>query len=298
MTDTAALDRIGEKVEQGERLAEEEARQLASTRDILALGSLADRARRRKHGAATTFLRVAEVPVEQAAGGSLARPAGAREVRLAGGLPSLETAVKAVRGAAAMAGGLPVSGFSLAALEALATAEHGTLASVLSALRDAGLTSLAEAPIDALTDWRGALEAASACAVAVPRLTIDSAAGGIVPLLERVSEACRLPGVSPVFAPLPRRPGLEPTTGYEDVKSIALARLLLDIDHIQVDWRLHGPKLAQVALTVGADDVDNVAADEEHKEGRRRAPLEEILRNIRAAGLEPAERDASFSPVR
>lgn len=297
MTDTAALDRIGEKVEHGERLADEEARQLASTRDILALGSLADRARRRKHGGVTTFLRVAEVP-DQAAGGSLARPAGAREVRLAGGLQSLETAVKAVRGAAAMAGGLPVSGFSLAALEALATAEHGTLASVLSALRDAGLTSLAEAPMDALADWRGALEAASACGVAVPRLTIDSAAGGIVPLLERVSEACRLPGVSPVFAPLPRRPGPEPTTGYEDVKSIALARLLLDVDHIQVDWRLHGPKLAQVALTVGADDVDNVAAEEEHPEGRRRAPLEEILRNIRAAGLEPAERDASFSPVR
>ena len=48
-----------------------------------------------------------------------------------------------------------------------------------------------------------------------------------------------------------------PTTGYDDVKRIALARLVVDnIASIQVDWTLYGPKLAQVALTVGADDID------------------------------------------
>ena len=100
----------------------------------------------------------------------------------------------------------------------------------------------------------------------------------------------------PAFAPLPRtmNPAV-PTTGYDDVKRVALARLLLDnVPSIQVDWSLYGPKLAQVALTVGADDVDAVSPVDDMAEGRRRAPLEEIRRNIRAAGLEPVERNGRF----
>ena len=107
-------------------------------------------------------------------------------------------------------------------------------------------------------------------------------------------------GVVRAFAPLPRRvnPGV-PTTGYDDVKRVALARLIVDnIPSIQVDWALYGPKLAQVALTVGADDVDDVSAEDDVSEGLRRAPLEEIRRNIRAAGLEPVERNGRFDPMR
>jgi aminodeoxyfutalosine synthase len=90
-----------------------------------------------------------------------------------------------------------------------------------------------------------------------------------------------------------------PTTGYEDVKRVALARIVVDnVPSIQVDWNLYGPKLAQVALTVGADDVDAVSAEEETGQGWRRAPLEEIRRNIRAAGQEPVERNGRFDLVR
>ena len=99
------------------------------------------------------------------------------------------------------------------------------------------------------------------------------------------------------FAPLPRtiNPAV-PTTGYDDVKRIALARLVVDnVPSIQVDWSLYGPKLAQVALTVGADDVDaRVGRRRCRAEGRRRAPLEEIRRNIHAAGQEPVERNGRF----
>ena len=79
---------------------------------------------------------------------------------------------------------------------------------------------------------------------------------------------------------------------------MALARLLVDVARIQVDWPLYGPKLAQVGLTFGADDVDGVSPLEETGEGRRRAPLEEIRRNIAAAGGEPIERDGLFGPRR
>jgi aminodeoxyfutalosine synthase len=86
-----------------------------------------------------------------------------------------------------------------------------------------------------------------------------------------------------------------PTTGYDDLKQISLARLLVsNIDSIQVDWPLYGPKLAQVALTVGADDIDGVAAVDPGVLGTRRSPIEEIRGNIRAAGLEAAERDGRF----
>ncbi|HXE80872.1 MAG TPA: hypothetical protein VNK41_08990 [Vicinamibacterales bacterium] len=295
MMEAAVLDRISEKVASGEPLAEQEVRELTSTHDILALGSLADRVRRRRHGPRTTFLRVANLSAAQVSE-SIAVPPAAREIRLAGPVSSLDEAAKAVRAAARIDARLPLSGFSLADIDAAARAAGTGLAAALQRLRDAGLAMVAEAPID-WDGWRGALDAAAAAGVRVPRLTVDAARAGIVPLLARVAEACRMSGVSSVFAPLPRRPGPEPTTGYEDVKAVALARLLTDVEHIQVDWQLHGPKLAQVALTVGADDVDNVAAADDHPEGRRRAPLEEILRNIRAAGLEPVQRDASFAVV-
>jgi aminodeoxyfutalosine synthase len=81
------------------------------------------------------------------------------------------------------------------------------------------------------------------------------------------------------------------------VKAIAVARLLVDnIASIQVDWALYGPKLAQVALTVGADDVDGVSALEGDL-GRRRSPIEEIRGNITAAGLEPIQRDGLFERI-
>ena len=113
-----------------------------------------------------------------------------------------------------------------------------------------------------------------------------------------LTQAARLVSEHPelrAFAPLPRKAaGAAPSTGFEDVHLVALARLLVPVDHIQVDWALYGPKLAQVALTFGADDVDDVSALDEVVEGRRRAPLEEIRRNIRAASGEPVERDALF----
>jgi 2-iminoacetate synthase ThiH len=56
--------------------------------------------------------------------------------------------------------------------------------------------------------------------------------------------------------------------------------------------------LAQVALTFGADDVDGVSPSDASPHGLRRAPLEEITRNIRAAGLVPVERDGRFRTLR
>ena len=88
---------------------------------------------------------------------------------------------------------------------------------------------------------------------------------------------------------------LEPTTGYKVVQRVALERLLVDnIPSIQVDWRLYGPKLAQVALAFGANDVDSVSPFDTLEDGRRRGPLEEINKNLRAASLDPVQRNCHF----
>jgi aminodeoxyfutalosine synthase len=175
-----------------------------------------------------------------------------------------------------------------------------TLRALLEDLKDAGLELVAEAPFDRLHDPRRSIEEVNIAGLALARLTIDRLPAADVPaLLKQVAAVQRDVGVIRNFAPLPRRlnPSV-PTTGYDDVKRVALARVFVDVPSIQVDWTLYGPKLAQVALTVGADDVDAVSAIDDMTEGRRRAPLEEIRRNIRAAGQEPIERDGRFEPMR
>jgi aminodeoxyfutalosine synthase len=190
-----------------------------------------------------------------------------------------------------------VSGFSLADLEQLAGRERITLRALLEELRGAGLELVAEAPFDQLHDSRRSIEEVNIAGLGLARLTIHQLPSADVPdLMKKISMLQQQVGVIRAFAPLPRRLNAAvPTTGYDDVKRVALARILVEnIPSIQVDWTLYGPKLAQVALTVGADDVDAVSPADETGTGRRRAPLEEIRRNIQAAGLEPIERDGRF----
>ena len=157
--------------------------------------------------------------------------------------------------------------------------------------------SVAEAPIDRLQDARRSIEEVNIAGLSLARLTVEQLpSADPLPLLKQVHQLQRAVAVVRAFAPLPRRVNpAAPTTGFEDVKHVALARLVADnVPSIQVDWSLYGPKLAQVALTVGADDVDGVSAEDETSEGRRRAPLEEIRRNIIAAGQQPVERNGRF----
>ncbi|MGH9660947.1 MAG: aminofutalosine synthase MqnE [Bryobacteraceae bacterium] len=93
------------------------------------------------------------------------------------------------------------------------------------------------------------------------------------------------------------------TTGFLDLKNIAAARLLLDnIAHIKAYWIMLTPRVAQVALRFGADDIDGTVVEEriyhdagaETSQSLRRG---ELLRLIRAAGRDPVERDTLYRPV-
>jgi len=93
------------------------------------------------------------------------------------------------------------------------------------------------------------------------------------------------------------------TTGFDDLKNIAVARLMLDnIPHIKAYWVMMTPKIAQVALRFGADDLDGTVVEEKiyHDAGATTSQSlrrGELLRLIRLAGREPVERDTLYRPV-
>jgi aminodeoxyfutalosine synthase len=94
------------------------------------------------------------------------------------------------------------------------------------------------------------------------------------------------------------------TTGFADLKNIAIARLMLDnIPHIKAYWIMMTPRIAQIAQRFGSDDLDGTVVEEKiyHDAGATTSQSlrrGELLRLIREAGREPLERDTLYRPVR
>ena len=298
MTISSVFDTLLERVSAGERLGADDLGQLAATPDILQLGMLADTVRRRVHGAQVTYVRVALCPFDRPFTDAV--PLSAREVRVTGKPDSLAVACTAVEAARAVAGDRAVSAFSWTDVERLASESSTPASTVLERLRSAGLDAIAELPLDRLSNAAAVIETIVTAGYRQLRLTIDKAPADMRAKLFVDAAALeeKFPAIRSIN-PLPTvLEVMRPTTGYDDVKSVAIARLAAPtIPTIQVDWLRYGPKLAQVALTFGADDIDNVTASDEAPDGRRRAPLEEVRRNIEAAGLQPAERDGRFELI-
>jgi 2-iminoacetate synthase ThiH len=298
MNTTSTFDELMERVTAGERLSEGDITKLAATPDILQVGMLADAVRRRLHGTRVTYLRVADCPFDRSCADAV--PVAASELRITGNPETLETAVSAVEGVRAVAGDRTISGFAWPGVEQMAAASNTSVAAALSRLRAAGLDALAEVPMDRADDLDAVLQQLTAAGYRRVRLTVEKApAAERTALLLKAAELQDRHSCIQTVNPLPMLlTAYRPSTGYEDVKMVAIARLAApNIPTVQVDWRRYGPKLAQVALTFGADDLDGVSASDEASEGRRRAPLEEVRRNVEAAGFSPSERDGAFNVI-
>jgi len=96
---------------------------------------------------------------------------------------------------------------------------------------------------------------------------------------------------------------LPKTTGMLDIRQIAVARLVLDnFPHIKSYWQMVTPKMAQITLRFGADDIDGTVVEEKiyhdagatTPQGLRRLDL---IRLITEAGRVPFERDTLYRPV-
>ena len=94
------------------------------------------------------------------------------------------------------------------------------------------------------------------------------------------------------------------TTGFEDLKNVAVGRLFLDnIPHLKTHWPMVTPFLSQIALHFGCDDVEGTVVYERvYHEAGAHTPMMlsygEIVRLIRDAGKEPVERDSLYRTVR
>jgi aminodeoxyfutalosine synthase len=94
------------------------------------------------------------------------------------------------------------------------------------------------------------------------------------------------------------------TTGYDDLKNIAVGRLYLDnIPHVKTHWPMVTPFLSQIALAFGCDDVEGTVVFERiyHEAGAQTAMhlhYFELVDLIRGAGRRPVERNSLYETVR
>ena len=257
-------------------------------KDVLTLGMAADEVRRSQPaGRIVTYLRVQRVTAADLSAG-VAVAETASEVRLYETPGTAEEAIAQVTALRALAGGRRIAAFSMAEIEAR---EWSGVTNVLEALVAAGLHDVAELPVDRLNDLEDAIDRLRRAGADPQRVTVSHPVGDRqVEMIVKVQRALAAHPPMRRFSPLPRvAPVDKPTTGYHDVRMIALARLALVNTSIEVDWTLYGPKLAQVALTFGADHLDEVGVADDPTLGRRRAVVEDVERNIKAAGFEPQE---------
>jgi aminodeoxyfutalosine synthase len=94
------------------------------------------------------------------------------------------------------------------------------------------------------------------------------------------------------------------TTGLEDLLSLAVGRIFLDnFRHVKSFWIMVGPKVAQVSLHFGVNDIDGTVVEEKitHAAGARAGQemtVAELVTMIRQAGRIPVERDTLYNVVR
>ena len=350
---------VEQKVASGERLSAADGVALFESQDLLRVGRLADRVRRRRVGDDAYFvvnrhinytnvcrnrcrfcafsraegepgaytLTVDEViakareTVEQ----------GATEIHIVGGEnPSLPySSIRAmVAGVRALAPEVHIKAFTASEVACFAEMEKAGVEDILHDLRSAGLDSM---PGGGAEIFRAEVRA-EVCPSKISGerwLEIHRIAHGlglktnatmlyghVESYADRVDHMLRLretqdaTGGFQAFIPLAFQPTnsalshLPPTTGVDDLKTLAVSRLLLDnFLHIKTYWIMTGLKLAQVALFFGANDMDGTVVEEVislmSEAGHGQAVSRtELVRVIRNAGRAPVERDALYQMVR
>ena len=112
------------------------------------------------------------------------------------------------------------------------------------------------------------------------------------------------------FVPLPYQPENNdipvktPPTGFDALRTIAVSRIYLDnFDHITAYWVGLGMKLAQVALSYGADDLHGTIIEEHifHMAGATSPQLQteaDMIKAIREVGRTPVQRNTFYEPIR
>jgi aminodeoxyfutalosine synthase len=348
-----------DQVAAGGRLSEADALRLFASKDLNALGAIADLARQKKVGNRASYILNRYVnysnycilscqfcsfarkkrdadgfeftteQIVQKAREALAL--GITELHIVGGLhPSLSFSyytdmLKALR---ALDPRLQLKCFTAIEILHLAWLAKKSVEQTLIELKDAGLDSLTGGGAEIFRpEVRAAIARGKESAeewLAVHRAwhrlggrsTCTMLFGHVETLADRVDHLRRLRELQDEtrgfvgFVPLPYQPDdndipvEKPPTGFDSLRTIAVARAYLDnFDHITAYWVGLGLKLAQVALSYGADDLHGTIIEEHifHMAGAQTPQLTaeaELVKAIREAGREPVQRDTFYEPVR
>lgn len=226
--------------------------------------------------------------------------------------------------------GVIIQSFTAVEVDYLANLHQLSVEEILTALKEAGLDSLPGGGAEIFAPrvrelicpnkisgerW---LEVHAAAHRLGMRTNATMLYGHVETIAERVEHLLALrelqdrSGGFLTFIPLafhPKNTGLEPvvqgnTTGFDDLKVLAIARLMLDnFDHIKAFWIMIGPKLAQVSLAFGVDDLDGTIVEERiaHDAGAdtdQYMSRSTMVNLIRAAGRIPVQRDTFYNTVR
>ena len=361
-----ALASVARKVLDGARLNPEDAVALYRSHDLLAIGRLADFANRRLNGDRVffsanqhinptnvcilrntcVFCSFARMPKEEGAytrsleevyhEAEQARTMPTREFHIVGGLhPKLRLGyyTEMLAGLKARHPDVHIKALTAVEIAHLARIEKCSVRDVLTALREAGLTSLPGGGAEVFST-------AVRATIAERKLTGDEwlavhreahqlgipsnctmLYGHVETPEDRVAHLLALRALQDetggflTYIPLAYHPennelGEElgrvgsATTGYEDLKNLAIGRLFLDnIPHVKTHWPMVTPFVSQVALSFGCDDVEGTVVYERiyHEAGATTAmhlPYLGLVTLIRGAGKRPVERDSLYQAVR
>jgi aminodeoxyfutalosine synthase len=355
----SGLRDIYEKVAAGTRISEEEALRLFETKDVNALGTIADLVRERKNGNRASYIlnryinysnycilscqfcafarkkRDADgfqYSVEEIV--QMAREAlniGITELHIVGGLhPSLPFSyytdmLKALKQVDAR---LQLKCFTAIEILHLAWLAKKNVRQTLLELREAGLDSLtgggaeifrkevrsaiargkesAEEYLDVHRTWHK-LGGRSTCTMLYGHVeTLPDRVDHLRQLWALQDETHGFTGFIPLAyhpennnIPVQTQP-----TGFDSLRTIAVSRIYLDnFDHITAYWIGLGMRLAQVALSYGADDIHGTIVEERifHMAGATSPQLQteaEMVKAIREAGRVPVQRNTFYEAIR
>ncbi len=347
------------KVAAGERITEADALRLFESKDLNAVGAIADLARQRKVGQHASYILNRYVNYSNycilscqfcafarkkrdADGFELAIPeivekarealrVGVTELHIVGGLhPSLPFSyyVDMLRALKEVDAKLQLKCFTAIEILHLSWLARRPVEETLRELKAAGLDSLtgggaeifrpevrsriargkesAEEYLDVHRTWHR-LGGRSTCTMLY---------GHVESLADRVDHLRQLRALQDEthgfvgFVPLPYHPEnndipvKHAPTGFDTLRTIAVSRVYLDnFDHITAYWIALGTKLAQVALSYGADDLHGTIIEEHifHMAGAQSPQLQteaEMIKAIREAGRTPVQRNTFYEPLR
>jgi aminodeoxyfutalosine synthase len=350
------------KVAAGQRITDADARRLFESRDLNAVGAIADLARRTRQGAAAQrasyilnrYLNYSNYCIlscrfcsfarkkRDADGFELSIPQMVEKARealklditelhIVGGLhPSLPFRyyTDMLRALRALDPRLQLKAFTAIEILHLAWLARKSVEATLAELKAAGLDSLTGGGAEIFrSDVRSAIARGKESAEEYlgvhrawhqmgGRSTCTMLYGHVESLADRVDHLRQLRALQDEtrgfvgFVPLPYQPDdndlpvENPPTGFDTLRTIAVSRVYLDnIDHVTAYWVGMGLKLAQVALSFGADDLHGTIIEEHifHMAGAKSPQLQTeaaMVKAIREAGRTPAQRNTFYEPVK